>query len=74
MNIFNRFIVTLFCLLAVSAQTLALDFTQATKDTTYIFSDTQKTIRVTLDDYAAVTTADTKFFDEDNNQIDERGF
>ncbi|OJA03503.1 hypothetical protein, partial [Bathymodiolus thermophilus thioautotrophic gill symbiont] len=69
MNMFNRFIIASFCLLTLSAQTLALDFTQATKDTTYILSDTQKTIRVTLDDYALILGQNNRFFDENNNQI-----
>ncbi|AYQ56272.1 hypothetical protein MS2017_0533 [Bathymodiolus thermophilus thioautotrophic gill symbiont] len=74
MNMFNRFIITLFCLLTLSAQTLALDFTQVTKNTTYILSDTQKTIRVTLDDYALAVDRDNRFFDENNNQIALHGF
>ncbi|OIR25383.1 cadherin repeat domain-containing protein [Bathymodiolus thermophilus thioautotrophic gill symbiont] len=74
MNMFNRFIIASFCLLTLSAQTLALDFTQATKDTTYILSDTQKTIRVTLDDYAFFVSKNNRFFDENNNQIDSRTF
>ncbi|OJA03557.1 cadherin repeat domain-containing protein, partial [Bathymodiolus thermophilus thioautotrophic gill symbiont] len=69
MNTFNRFIIASFYLLALSAQTLALDFTQVTKNTTYILSDTQKTIRVTLDDYALVVNKNNRFFDENNNQI-----
>ena len=69
MNTFNRFIVTPFCLLVLSIQALAIDFTQATKDTNYIISDTQDTIRVTFDGYALsyLDISDTVYFDENNN-------
>ncbi|CAB5498614.1 hypothetical protein THERMOT_897, partial [Bathymodiolus thermophilus thioautotrophic gill symbiont] len=74
MNIFNRFIIASFYLLALSTQTLALDFTQAIKDTTYVLSDAQKTIRVTLDDYALLLNANNRFFDESNNKINANEF
>jgi hypothetical protein len=53
MNRFNRFIITVLLGLFTS-QAFALDFTQATKDTKFIVSDTNNVIRVYLDNFSAM--------------------
>ncbi len=53
MNRFNRFIITVLFGLFTS-QAFALDFTQATKDTKFIVSDTNNVIRVYLDNFSAM--------------------
>ncbi|CAB9543729.1 hypothetical protein BROOK1789C_1156, partial [Bathymodiolus brooksi thiotrophic gill symbiont] len=53
MNRFNRFIITVLFGLFTS-QAFALDFTQDTKNTKFIVSDTNNVIRVYLDNFSAM--------------------
>lgn len=51
MNAIKNLLISLL-LLALSAQVFALDLTQATKDTRFILSDSNKTLRLTFDTWA----------------------
>ncbi|MBA5249779.1 MAG: cadherin repeat domain-containing protein, partial [Gammaproteobacteria bacterium] len=60
------------CSLVLSAQSLALDFTQTTKNTNFILNDTNKTIRVTLDDFAVYLPTNLTFHNSSGTEIDKR--
>jgi hypothetical protein len=69
----NRFIVTALLTL-FATQTLALDFTQATKDTTFVLSDANKKIQVTFDQFALFIDWSMHLKNESGKEIDSVTF